>query len=49
VEQRRAELKTELQNKGLKLKAQPLPNGGRIHGRSSPALWGAFVLSGDWR
>jgi CHAT domain-containing protein len=50
VERRRAELK-----RGLGEKAEPLPDGGRVASpsapgaRSDPALWAAFVFSGDTR
>ena len=50
VERQRAELK-----RGLGAQAEPLPEGGRIAppaapgARSDPALWAAFVYSGDTR
>jgi tetratricopeptide (TPR) repeat protein/CHAT domain-containing protein len=50
VEQRRKLLAAELAKRGIKLgSTRPLPDGGRIQGRSHPALWAAFVLSGDVR
>jgi CHAT domain-containing protein len=50
VAERRKELERELATRGLKLgAARPLPNGGKVEGRSHPALWAAFVLSGDPR
>jgi CHAT domain-containing protein len=50
VEKRRKELAAEAEKRGLKLdKPRPLPDGGKVEGRSHPALWAAFVLSGDSR
>jgi CHAT domain-containing protein len=43
------------QERGLRRKAKPLPNGGHVvppeatAARSDPALWAAFVLGGDGR
>jgi CHAT domain-containing protein/tetratricopeptide (TPR) repeat protein len=50
VEQRRKQLGEELAGRGLKLgQTKALPGGDRVGGRSHPALWAAFVLSGDPR
>jgi CHAT domain-containing protein len=50
IDQRRQQLDQELARRGLKLdQIKALPNGGKIQGRSHPALWAAFVLSGDLR
>ena len=50
IEARRKQLGEELDKRGLKTEApKPLPDGGKAQGRSHPALWAAFVLSGDWR
>jgi hypothetical protein len=39
-----------LEQRGVKKgAAKPLPKGGKIEGRSHPAWWAAFVLSGDPR
>jgi CHAT domain-containing protein len=50
VERRRQGLSAEARKRGLNLGAsRPLPGGGKAAGRSHPALWAAFVLSGDGR
>jgi CHAT domain-containing protein len=50
VEARRKQLGDELAKRGLKTEAsRPLPDGGKVQGRSHPSLWAAFVLSGDFR
>jgi CHAT domain-containing protein len=50
VAERRKELAAELAARAIKTgKARVLPDGGRVEGRSHPALWAAFVLSGDPR
>src|SRR5262249_22185931 len=50
VEERRKELAADLAKRGVKLgPSKPLAEGGKVEGRSYPALWAAFVLSGDPR
>src|SRR5262249_30786019 len=47
--------RTELVQRGIEEKPEKLPGGGQVtlpdprEGRSHPALWAAFVLSGDGR
>jgi hypothetical protein len=49
IDKRREELKIQLAARGLALTSRPLPERSKTHGRSHPAHWAAFVLSGDWR
>ena len=49
VAERKKELHDELAKRGLDLLSVKLPDGGKVHNRSHPALWAAFVLSGDGR
>ncbi len=47
VADRRKSLAAEVAKRGLKLGAEKeLPDGGKIQGRTHPALWAAFVMSG---
>ena len=47
VAARRKGLAAEVAKRGLKLGAEKeLPDGGKIQGRTHPALWAAFVISG---
>jgi CHAT domain-containing protein len=50
IEARRKQLGQELAKRGIKTEtSKPLPDGGKVQGRAHPALWAAFVLSGDFR
>lgn len=49
VDQKRQFLGAESKKRGLGMLSKPLPGGGKIDNRSHPALWAAFILSGDGR